>query len=320
MPYSARDWPDDFPRAVIYTRGAGFAELAELLATDTAVRSDADPAQSCLDQCADLAVMSRASSFTLVSTASPVDFDPARVRAVIGAVAGGPHSRLAAVLAARLGETLGVPAELLSGYRTKTGAGVAAAAVADATAASGLAGRIEAVASAGDLAATFQPGTLLVLGASGGSWLHRQFLSPGQKLTAAAGGGAVVVHSQPLRAFHRLTPIAGMSLHMRVADASLVAEHHVQAVVDGGKLVGVVREQSLQQADPTAEIGEIMEQAPLASAFDALGDLRGLEEFYEGAPILVVDKRGTLVGGVERDDLLGLDRAWPTRNDERGED
>jgi len=317
MPYSARDWPDDYPRAVIYTRGAGCADLANLLATETAVRSDEDPAQSCLDQCADLAVMARATTFDLVSSVSPVDFDARRVKAVVGAVAGGPHSRLAAKIAARLGEALDVPAEVLSGYRTRTGAGVAAAAVADATAASGLPGRIEGVSSATDLAATFRPGTLLVLGASGGSWIHRQFLSPGLKLTAAAGGGAVVVHRQPLRAFNRLTRLVGLSVHMQVADARLLAQHQVQAVIDEGKLVGVVRGQSLETANPAAPIGEVMEQAPLASAFDALGELRGLEEFYEGSPILVVDKRGLLVGGVALDDLIAFDRPWPTRYDER---
>lgn len=315
MPYSARNWPDDFPRVVVWTRGSGCGELAELLATESAVRADKGPAESCLDHCADLAVMAGGGSFDVVPTANPIDFDPDRVRFVVGAVAGGPHSRLASAMAARLATSLGVPGEVVSGFRTSSGAGIAAAAVADGTAASGLPGRIEEVSSAADLAATFPQGTLLVLGAPGGSWLHRQFLGPGQRLTAAATGGAIVVRSQPLRAFHRMRSLNGISRHMRAADARLVAEDQVQAVIDEGRLVGVVRVSSLVSADPDAEVGAIMEQVPLASAYDALADLRGLEEFFEGSPIPVVDKRGLLVGGVDPDELSRSDRLGSLRHD-----
>lgn len=299
----------------MWTRGSGCGELAELLATEAAIRADRGPARSCLDHCADLAVMAGGGSFDVVPTANPIDFDPDRVRFVVGAVAGGPHSRLASVVAARVAGSLGVPGEVVSGFRTTSGAGIAAAAVADGTASSGLPGRIEEVSSAADLAATFPPGTLLVLGAPGGSWLHRQFLGPGQRLTAAATAGAVVVRSQPLRAFHRMQPLTGISTHIRVADARLVAEEQVQAVIDEGRLVGVVRMSSLASADPDSEVGAVMEQVPLASAYDALADLRGLEEFFEGSPIPVVDKRGRLVGGVEPDDLSRAGRLGSLRYD-----
>ena len=315
MPYAANMWPEDYPRAVVWTRGAGCGELADLLATGKAVRCEGDLARACLEQRADLAVMAGTGSFDVVPVASPHDFESERVKAVVAAVAGGPHSRLAAVLAARLSEKLGVPGSVMSGYRTERGLPTAAAAVAEARAASGLPGDALAVSSAAALVVEMPEDALLILGAPGGGWLHRQFLGQGTRLSAAAPSGVVVVRSAPLRAFHRMSQLDGFSLRMRVADARVVAHGHVLPIVDEGTLVGVVRESVLADADPDGELADVMEQAPFASAFDALAELQGFEEFYEGAPVPVVDRRGLLVGGVASDEV-----AWPNRPGTRGAD
>jgi len=301
MPYSATEWPVEFPRTVVWTRGAGCSDLAEILATERAVRSETDLPASCLEQRADLAVMAKPASFDVVATASPHDFDPERVGRVAAAVAGGPHSQLAAVLARRIGDRLGVEARAVSGYRNEQGRAASEEAIIEAKAAAGISGAAHHMGSAADLISVLSADTLLVLGAPGGSWLHRQFFGPGTRLTAAAPAGAVVVQSHPLRAYHRMTPLEGLGRYLRVADARLVAHGSVHPVVDAGTLVGVVRRSALLTAEGDVELFDIMEQAPYAGVFDTLEELSGIEEFYEGAPVPITDRHGRLLGGVRHE-------------------
>lgn len=319
MPYSATSWPEDFPRAVVWTRGKGCADLAELLATDRAVRCEKDMPASCLEHRADLAVMAKPGSFDVVATANPHDFDHSRVRAVAAAVAGGPDSRLAAVLARRIADRLTVPGTVVSGYRNEEGRPWSEEAVDEAVAASGLHGAAVEVSSAAHLVDTLDERTLLVLGTPGGSWIHRQFFGPGTRLTSKAPAGAVIVRSHPLRAYHRMTPLEGLGRFLRVADARLVAHGPVHPVVDAGVLVGVVRDAALQAADDDAEVGSVMEQVPYASAFDALEELRGVEQFYDGAPVPIIDRGGKLIGGVQAEELDLLPRS-PLRRGDRSTD
>jgi hypothetical protein len=303
MPYSATRWPDDFPRTVVWTRGEQCSELAELLATGQAVRCESDPAASCLEHRADLAVMAKPGSFDVVATASPHEFDADKVRSVAAAVAGGPHSRLAAVVARRLAASLGIDGAVVSAYRNHQGRPASEEAIAEATAASGLPGTAYEVGSAAHLVERLSEDTLLVLGAPGGSWLHRQFFGPGTRLASAAPAGAVVVRSQPLRAYHRMSELEGLGRYLRVADARLIGRGPVHPVVDEGTLVGVVRDATLATADPEAEVGTVMEQVPFAGVFDALDELQGIEEFYDGAPVPIIDRQGRLVGGVSAERL-----------------
>lgn len=303
MPYSATSWPDDFPRTVVWTRGKGCGDLAELLATDRAVRCDKDMPASCLEHRADLAVMAKPGSFDIVAVASPHDFDSSRIRAVAAAVAGGPHSLLAAALTRRISERLTVPAIVVSGYRNEEGRAASEDAVAEAVAATGLDGAVVEVDGAAHLVDKLDERTLLLLGTPGGSWIHRQFFGPGTRLTSKAPAGAIVVRSHPLRAYHRMTPLEGLGRYLRVADARLVAHGPVHPVVDAGVLVGVVRDATLQAAGDDAEVGDVMEQVPYASAFDALEELRGVEEFYDGAPVPIIDRSSRLIGGVRAEEL-----------------
>lgn len=95
---------------VVWTRGKGCAELADLLAFNETNRIVGDVDDACISQRADLLVSKRLpGDFDLVSVAVPVDFQPKKVTSVVATVAGGPHSLLAAETAAQLGRSLGVP-------------------------------------------------------------------------------------------------------------------------------------------------------------------------------------------------------------------
>jgi hypothetical protein len=103
---------------VVWTRGNGCSELAELLSDVTPDRISGDLVEQCISQRADLLVSRRLpGSFDLVNVAVPLDFEPENVTGVVSAVAGGPHSFLAAETASRIGRRLGVEAEMISAVR-----------------------------------------------------------------------------------------------------------------------------------------------------------------------------------------------------------
>ena len=102
---------------VVWTRGRGCRELAELLAGTDALRVQGDPVSVCVAERADILVTRRLqTSFDLIDLAVPVDVDTEAVGHVVAAVAGGPHSMLAAKVAHRLGEALGVPSSMVAAY------------------------------------------------------------------------------------------------------------------------------------------------------------------------------------------------------------
>jgi len=93
----------------------------------------------------------------------------------------------------------------------------------------------------------------------------------------------------------------GFGPHLRAEDALRLASLPVIPVVDDSRLIGVVRRTVLLAAEPDTEIGDLTEAAPHAGATDAIDDLVGLDTFFEGAPVPVVDRDGKLVGGVQLD-------------------
>jgi hypothetical protein len=303
MPDIRRHVPTGFPRVVVWTRGDGCLEIAELLATDHAVRADSDVVTSCITNRADLVVTAARNSLETVTTVRPVDFDRTRVRSVVAAVSGGPHSKLAARVAARLGKSLGVPAEAVSGHRDQHDEGRALRALAAAEGITGISARSTKVKSAGDLIDSLGDGALLVLGAAGGSWLQRQFFGPGVRLTRRASGGTIVVRSAPVRAYQCMEDLDAFGPHLRAADAVRLSSASVEPIVEAGKLIGVVRRSEMLACDADTEIGTLAEPAPHAAATDAVDELIGLDSFFEGAPVPVVDREGNLVGGLRLDDV-----------------
>ena len=145
-------------------------------------------------------------------------------------------------------------------------------------------------------------GTLLVVGAPGGSWFQRQFFGPGARIQAKAPNGTIVVKHAPTRVYQIMQPPTAFGPHMRVTDAAqLAAEQHVIVALDG-QLLGIVYTQSLQQSQPDWELQDVMDDPVFLNA-DA--DLAHATEViaHHGSPIPVVDAHTRLIGTVTATNL-----------------
>jgi CBS domain-containing protein len=284
--------------SVVWTRGRGCAELAELLGLDGATRVDGDLVEVVKRVRAELLVTRRLSSFDLVPVAVPVDLDIERIEGVLAAIGGGPHSMLTVMVTQWIAESLGVPARLVSGYggdRSEREAGRVLRAAA--RLAPDLEGFLIEANGPADLVGSIDETTLLVLGAPGGSWLQRQFFGPGARLLAHAPGGAVVVRDAPRRAFHVLREAEHyLSPHLGTGDALRLLAFPVLPVVDHGKLVGIVRRAALQMVGDGLEVGAIMEDPVAVSEDTPLSEISEVAEALGGAPVPVIDDEGRLVG------------------------
>ncbi|MDJ0959309.1 MAG: hypothetical protein QNJ88_01535 [Acidimicrobiia bacterium] len=291
----ARD-PATFPRCVVWSRGPGCSELAELLATESAHQVEANPAKACIDRRADLAVMRSLGTFDLVPVAVPSKVDLAGVSEVIAAISTGPNSDLAAAITVRVAAALDVPAGALTTVRPGAPRGPARARLTEVRARTGLAGDVVEASAAADFVSGLADGTLIVLGAPGGSWLARQLLGPGARLRAHSPAGAIVVRDAPRRVFQHLVEAMAIGLHTRAEDALRLTSTPTAPVTDAGRLVGIVRRSTLESLDPEREVGDVLETPPYVVTEDDLDSLGGLADFYEHGPVPVVDRRGALIG------------------------
>lgn len=292
-----------FPRTVLWTRGDGCRELAELLAGDRAIQVVGDPREAGIRYRADMVVMKKVGSLDLLPVAAPTGFDPPAATHIVAAVGEGPHSALAATVAGRIAARLDLPVEAVTAVRPGAPRAEARRTVDRARAASGIPGRVVEAESAAGLLESIASSTLLVLGASGGSWLHRQFFGPGARLRTHAPAGTIVVRDSPKRAFHMMSEPYGVSLHLGIRDALVVVTEPVTPVVDNGQLVGVVRKQTLADAPPEGEVADVMETPAFVEATDDLDEIAHVVEFYEGSRIPLVDRKGRLVGLLNPEDL-----------------
>jgi CBS domain-containing protein len=292
-----------FPRTVLWTRGDGCRELAELLAGARAIQVVGDPRDAGIRYVADMVVMKKVGSLDLLPVAAPTEFDAQGATHVVAAVGEGPHSQLATIVAGRIAARLELPVEAVTAVRPGAPRAKARRLVDLARAASGIPGRVVETQSAAGLIESIPPATLLVLGAPGGSWLHRQFFGPGARLLTHAPAGTIVVRDAPRRAFHHMSEPHGVSQHLGIRDALVIVTEAVTPVVDGGQLVGVVRKDAIAGASPDAEVGQVMEAPAFVEATDDVGEIAHVVEFYEGSPIPLVDGRGRLVGLLDPADL-----------------
>ena len=285
---------------VVWTRGKGCAELAGLLDEGTPARVQDDIRTECVETRADLLVSRRMPpGFDFVSVAVPSDFVAENVGSVSAAVSSGPHSALAARIAYRLGEALGVDSEMVSAYPTPDELPAARRIVKTlAGKIPGMSYRVIETAGAAELIGALPDDALLVLGAPGGWWLQRSFFGTGVRLRQRAPAGAIVVQQAPGRVYHRMEEPAYVSTHLLVGDALRVMEHAVGAVVDDGKLVGVVRRTALVGADPADCVGDLMDDPVFLDVGDSYEEAARLIDLFQGAPIPVVDGDGRLVGCV----------------------
>ncbi|MDP8957738.1 MAG: hypothetical protein M3N51_00720, partial [Actinomycetota bacterium] len=249
---------------VLWTRGAGCRSLAELLGGGGAHRASGDLSQACIASRARLLVCRRMpSSFDLVSVAVPQDFAPQSIKAVVAAVGGGPHSPLAAWVAARLTNALGVPGRMVAAFRLPQQRPAAEASLeAAGRAAPHLQGWALEAERASRLVERLPPGSLIVLGSPGGSLVQRLLLGAGARLRARAPAGAVVVRQATARAYQHMVTPQFVSPHLQVADARrVVREAHVVPVVSGGRLLGLVRWTVLERTAGQRTVAEVMEDA-----------------------------------------------------------
>ena len=284
---------------VVWTRGKGCAELAELLASGVTARIQGDLAEECIEHRADLLVSRKMpGSFDLVNVAVPVDFDPLKVTQVVATVAGGPHSLLAASTARTLASALDVNAEMVSAAGPE-GSEVDAREVLEQLGDElpGVSRRVVQVEGFGELVEQLEPGALLVIGAPGGSWLQRSVMGPGAKLRRTAQAGAVIVRSAPERVFRFMgEPVYVAPL--RAADDTLRFHREgTLAVADEGRLVGVVKRADLLEAGASA-VGTVMEEAVSVKQDDTLDEAQALEPTFGPDPIPVTDDDERLVGGL----------------------
>jgi hypothetical protein len=284
---------------VVFTRGKGCHELAEVLGGDQVGRVQGDLSASCLEERADVLVSKRLpSGFDLVNVVVPVGFEPDRVTKVVATVAGGPHSVLAAETASAVASGLGVEAEMLSAARSDDGIG-AAGEILDQVGAylPDLGRRAVVVDGIAELVEELDEGALLVLGAPGGSWLNRSRTGPGARLRRTAQAGAVIVRSAPDCVFRFMGDPVYVS-PLRLADDTLrIHKERTLAVADEGLLVGLVRREGLMKAG-ASPVASVMEEALSVRLDETISQARELKPTFGPDPIPVTDHDEHLVGGL----------------------
>jgi len=298
----APDWTEGDDPHVIWTRGSGCASLAALLGGDRTHRVDGDLRTACIQERADLLVTRKHSSFDLIDVAVPHHFVPERISNVVAAVAGGPHSSLAARVAGGVASGLGVPGRIVTASPSEAeDAGTQAILDGLPSSAFALSREVVRASTARSLVESFPSGTLLVLGAPGGSWMQRQFFGQGRKLLYSASGGAVIVRSAPRRCFQAAGPVTALGAEMRVSDAELIVDGRpVVPVAEAGRLVGIVRVEALVGYSPNATIGEVMESPAFVHVDDPVEDSAQVSRFLDGGAVPVIDRGGVLFGEIAR--------------------
>jgi CBS domain-containing protein len=281
---------------VVWSRGSGCRELAEVLAGDAAVRVDSDPVDTCIRTGATLMVSRRLSSFDLCSVAIPSGFSAEAITGVVAAVGSGPHSSLAAAVAERIGQSLAVSARAVYAHGGSEPTEAAARIVQELDEkfpdlSIGAIGAVSPEAMVQELPA----GTLLVVGAPGGSWFQRQFFGPGARIKHGASGGTIVVKAAPTRVYQAMGPPAAFGPQMRVADARVVAAGDVVVALES-TLLGVVSAAALNAADPETELGGLAQDAAFLAPEETIEHALDLVDDTDGTAIPVVDGSGNLIG------------------------
>ena len=282
-----------------WTRGRGCQPLAEMLSDEAAIPVKGDLHTMCVSAAIDILVGRKMTRFDLVPTVVPHNIDLDRVTSVTIAVGEGPHTP--AAVGARIAACLGVPGEMATVFRTAPESHVALERLGRFAASyPGMGHRSIANSSATVLLVGLDPSALLVVGAPGGSWIHRQLFAPGHKLQVAAPGGAVVVRAAPRRCFQEAVDATGIAVspHLSASVADALISHPSVPVADDGELVGIVRRGALEEAGPSDQVGQIMEPPVSVAPTDSAAAARALHEYLDFGPVPVVGDGGTLTGVV----------------------
>jgi hypothetical protein len=284
---------------VVWTRGKGCYELAEVLGGEASGRIQGDVADGCIAERADGLVSKKLpSGFDLVNIAVPVDFDAEKVSKVVATVAGGPHSLLAAETAATVAGNLGVGAEILSAAGDDEEIDSAREIIEQVGAEiPGVSRRVVVVDGIAELVEQLDDGALLVLGAPGGSWLNRSRTGPGARLRRTAQAGAIIVRSAPDRVFRFMGEPVYVAPLRHADDTLRIHKENTLAVADAGRLVGLVRREGLVRAGANP-VASVMEDAMSVRVDETIVEARELEPTFGADPIPVTDHEDHLVGGL----------------------
>jgi hypothetical protein len=284
---------------VVWTRGNGCFELASVLTDGEPHRVDGDLAEGCIQHRADFVVAKKMpGSFDLANIAVPVDFDPDRIGQVSATVAGGPHSELAAMTAHHISSKLGVPLEVVSAHRDADDLGAAMEVVGYYGAMFPEASRRVVQASdMNELAETADDTSLIVVGAPGGAWLRRNRFGRGTRIRGVAPAGAVMVRSAPDRVYRFMSEPIYVAPLLQAVDTLRLHSQKILAVAERGRLVGVVRRETLAEIG-TGTVASVMEQPLSAKVDETIEEAMVLGDTFGDDPIPVTDHSENLVGGL----------------------
>ncbi len=286
--------------SVVYTRGDGCRELGSVVGGDRAVPAGPNLVEACVDARAHLLVARRLSVPDMVPVAVPHGFEPASIESVVAAVGGGPHSRLAARLAARIADELDAPARLLSVYPGPALKASAEEALAEAGAdARGVHADAVEAPNPADVVAELPLGTLLVVGAPGGNWFQRHFFGRGVRVVHRAPSGSVVVRDAAERVFTRMRPPAWVAPEMSAADAARILHEPTVPVVAEGRVVGLVLADMLADAGPHARVSDVMIDPVTVHVADVIDELPVVPVLPARAPLPVVNGDDRLIGLID---------------------
>ncbi len=284
----------------MWTRGEGCAELAAVLSPVEPLRAEGDLARACIQARADAVVSRRlSSSFDLIPQIVPDGVDLETSGSVVAAVSGGPHSPIAAAVAAQIGRATGLAASMVCAYRDEESQAVALGLIQTLyTQIPDIEYRLLEASDAATLTSQLPEDATLVLGAPGGSWLQRTFYGKGARLLQAAPAGVIVVRSAPRRAFQQMGEPVYVSPLREAIDILRIHDEGMLAVTDAGKLVGIVRREALDLAEPGVPVSELMEEPRSVGAGASLDDVADIWKDFDPDPIPVVDDDGYLIGGL----------------------
>jgi hypothetical protein len=264
-----------------------------------------NPRDACITARADLIVQRRLTSFDLVNVAVPYGFQPEAIGSVV-AIGGAAHGEFAARLARKIAEATRTEAALICVSRDSRDQS-AAQRILEMTEhrVPGLRTALMRADSATALLAALPADALLVVGATGGSWVQRQLLGPGSRLRHLAPGGVVVARSTTPRCFQQARPSLVVSPWLAVADARRLVIEAVVPVVDRGRLVGIVRRDVLRAAPDDTRVAAVAEEAVFMNVDDPIEAVADLSSFLEGAPVPLVDASGRYHGSIRTESASG---------------
>ncbi len=288
------------PAPVVYTRGEGCADLADVLSMVPSIRVKGDLSEACQKHRTDLVVGRRLSSgLEVASQVVPNGFDPDSTEWVVAAVSGGPHSPLAARIARRLGEAMGVKSLMVCAYMDDETQAEALSWVERLYhEVPGLEYRMIEASDADGIIDQLPDHSALVIGAPGGSWLQRTFFGQGARLRKRASAGVIVVQATEERVFNAMSDPVFVGGLREVGDILRIHEEQILAVADRAVLTGIVDRSVLQRSDPSTLVRDVMEE-PVSVAVDApISEAAALAERFGSEPIPVTDEEGHLVGSI----------------------